>query len=81
MLLYHWFFEGVVMVTASQNTIAAIHTRPELIQSLHGRFKEDYLRRILHNPDEQVKAERIAETEKINIYAAWYKLLTSRARG
>jgi hypothetical protein len=68
------------MVTLSQNNIAAINTCPALIESLHGRFKEDYLRRILHNPDEQVKAERIAETEKINIYAAWYKLLTSRVR-
>lgn len=69
------------MVTLSQNNIVAINSCSALIQSLHGRFKEDYLRRILHNPDEQVKAERIAETEKINIYAAWYKLFTTRARG
>lgn len=67
------------MVAISQTH--SIATRSALVESLHGRFKEEYVLRILKNPNVQVQAEHIGETQGINIWQAWYVLLTVRARG
>lgn len=66
------------MVDISQAN--SIDTRSALLESLHSRFKEEYVLRLLKNPDIQMQAEHIAETQGINIWQAWYVLLTARVR-
>jgi hypothetical protein len=70
----------VLAASASQNVSnTSLHTA--LYEALHGRFKEDYLMRLLGTPLLQQEVEALAKQDNISIETAWYEMLTRRARG
>ncbi len=70
----------VLAASASQNASnTSLHTA--LYEALHGRFKEDYLMRLLDTPLLQQEVEALAKQDNISIETAWYEMLTRRARG
>lgn len=71
MLLYHWFFEGVVMV-ARMTEQREISTREEFVEYIQTRgFKPEYGYRLLTIDKWKQIAEQIAERDNVNIYEAF----------
>jgi hypothetical protein len=68
------------MFTVSESHVV-VETRSALIQALRGRFKEEYVLRLLNKTELQEEARHISTEKSIPLYSAWYELLTRRAKG
>ena len=71
MLLYHWFFEGVVMV-GRMTEQREISTPEEFVEYIQTRgFKPEYGYRLLSIDKWKQVAEQIAERDNVNLYEAF----------